>query len=145
VPGRVRQELEGRFPGGFDRQALVTPAETRGKRGAFVAAVERDEPVGCGVVRTMASAGVAEIRHLWVAPAARRLGLARRLLAELERQAVARGLTTVRLSTHEVLPEAVRTYQNSGYREVAPYDDNPYAYHWFEKRLPGPGPRGQTG
>jgi DNA-binding MarR family transcriptional regulator/GNAT superfamily N-acetyltransferase len=128
------KELDGRFPGGFDRQALIAPAEARGRRGCFVVALEHDVPVGCGVVRTMAP-GVAEIPHFWLDSAAKRLGLARRLLAELERQAAARGLTAVRLSTHEVLPEAIRMYQNAGYREVPPYDDSPYAYHWFEKRL----------
>jgi DNA-binding MarR family transcriptional regulator len=130
-------ELEGRFPGGFDRRELVAPAQARGRRGAFVVAREGDVPAGCGVIRTMAP-GVAEIRHLWVAPGARRLGLGRRLLAELEQQATARGLTIVRLDTHEVLTEAVTLYRASGYREVAPYDDNPYAHHWFEKHLPGP-------
>jgi DNA-binding MarR family transcriptional regulator/GNAT superfamily N-acetyltransferase len=133
------RELEARFPGGFNRQMLIAPAEARGKRGAFVVAMEHDVPVGCGVVRTVAP-GVAEIRHLWLESAAQRLGLARRLLAELERQAATRGLNTVRLNTHEVLPEAIRIYQAAGYHEVAPYDDNPYAYHWFEKRLTSTAP-----
>ncbi|MBO0883679.1 MAG: GNAT family N-acetyltransferase, partial [Mycobacterium sp.] len=88
----------------------------------------------CGVVRTM-DPGVAEIRHVWVAAGARRIGLGRRLLTELERQAASRGLLLVRLDTHEVLTEAVGMYRASGYREIDAYDDNPYAYHWFEKRL----------
>ena len=26
-------------------------------------------------------------------------------------------------------------YRSSGYDEIARYSDNPYANHWFEKRL----------
>jgi DNA-binding MarR family transcriptional regulator/ribosomal protein S18 acetylase RimI-like enzyme len=137
-------ELERRFPGGFDRRDLIAPAEARGKRGAFVVVREGDEPAGCGVVSTMAP-GVAEIRHVWVAPGARRLGLGRRILTELERQACARGLTTVRLDTHEVLSEAIAMYRASGYHEIPRYHDNPYAYHWFEKHLPGPCPPARAG
>jgi DNA-binding MarR family transcriptional regulator/GNAT superfamily N-acetyltransferase len=132
-------ELESRFPGGFDRGDLIAPAEARGKRGAFVVAREGNEPAGCGAVRTMEPC-VAEIRHVWVAPGARRLGLGRRILIELERQACARGLMTVRLDTHEVLSEAIAMYRTSGYHEIPRYHDNPYAYHWFEKHLPGPCP-----
>ena len=127
-------ELSWRFPGGFDRSDLVDPAEARGKRGAFVVARERDEPVGCGVLRVM-EPGVGEIRHVWVAPLARRIGLGRRLLGALEHEAAARGLAVVRLDTHRVLTEAISMYRTSGYREIKRYDDSPYADFWFEKEL----------
>jgi hypothetical protein len=45
--------------------------------------------------------------------------------------------TSAILDTHEVLTEAISMYRASGYREIPPYDDNPYAHHWFEKVLPG--------
>ncbi len=128
------KELDRRFPEGFDRRQLVAAGEARGARGAFVVARENDTPVGCGVVRTM-EPGVGEIRHVWVAAGARRIGLGRRLLSELERQAAARDLALVRLDTHVVLTEAIEMYRASGYREIEAYDDNPYAHHWFEKRV----------
>lgn len=68
-------------------------------------------------------------------PGARRLGLARRLLDALEREATERHLTVVRLDTHAVLTEARAMYRACGYTEIPRYDDNPYAGHWFEKRL----------
>jgi len=34
-----------------------------------------------------------------------------------------------------VLEEAIALYRNTGYVEVAPFNDEPYAHHWFEKRL----------
>ena len=80
---------------------------------------------------------------MWVAPAARGLGLGRRLLAELEAQAAARGVRTLRLETNRTLVEAIGLYRAAGYREVAAFNDEPYAHHWFEKTLdPGPGRAG---
>jgi len=34
-----------------------------------------------------------------------------------------------------VLVEAQAKYRREGYREIARYNDNPYAQHWFEKKL----------
>jgi DNA-binding MarR family transcriptional regulator len=127
-------ELDSRFPGGFDQADLVPPADARGKRGAFVVAREHEKAVGCGVIRTM-EPGVGEIRHVWVAPSARRIGLGRRLLAELERQALARNLGIVKLDTHRVLTEAIAMYRACGYAEIPSYTEHVYADFWFEKRL----------
>ncbi|SNY51271.1 GNAT family N-acetyltransferase [Paractinoplanes atraurantiacus] len=77
----------------------------------------------------------AEIRHLWVSPSARGLGLARRLLAALEADAAAHGVTTVRLGTHSSLGEAIALYRSAGYREIPPYDESPYNQLAFEKSL----------
>ncbi|MGW7262467.1 bifunctional helix-turn-helix transcriptional regulator/GNAT family N-acetyltransferase [Streptomyces sp. NPDC054842] len=127
-------DIDARFPEGFDPSTLVRPAEVSGRAGAFVVAYEEGRPVGCGALRRL-ERGVGEIRHVWVAPDARRLGLARRILRELERQALERGLGTVRLDTHAVLTEAQAMYRACGYTEIPRYDDNVYAAHWFEKRL----------
>jgi ribosomal protein S18 acetylase RimI-like enzyme len=107
-----------------------------GDSGAFLVAYEEGRPVGCGALRRL-EPGVGEIRHVWVHPAARRLGLARRILDGLERQAVERGCAVVRLDTHAVLTEAQAMYRACGYREIPRYDENVYAAHWFEKRLAG--------
>jgi len=131
---RFSAELEERFPEGFDRDALVPPRQASGKDGAFVVARERERLVGCGVLRTL-EPGIGEIRHLWVTADARGIGLGRRLLSELESQALTRGHTAVRLDTHEVLTEAIQLYRTAGYEEITPYDDNPYAHLWFDKPL----------
>jgi hypothetical protein len=34
-----------------------------------------------------------------------------------------------------VLDEARAMYLGAGYAEITRYNDNPYANHWFEKRL----------
>jgi DNA-binding MarR family transcriptional regulator/GNAT superfamily N-acetyltransferase len=130
-------DLDERFPEGFDKDDLVRPEEVSGDAGAFFVAYEERRPVGCGALRRL-EPGVGEIRHVWVHPDARRLGLARRLLAALEQEASARHLTAVRLDTHAALTEAQAMYRACGYTDIPAYDDNVYASHWFEKRLPSP-------
>jgi ribosomal protein S18 acetylase RimI-like enzyme len=72
---------------------------------------------------------------MWVSPDARGLGLGRRLLGELERAAREHGVRVVRLETNGTLHEAIAMYRSSGYAEVPAFNDEPYAHHWFEKRL----------
>ena len=45
------------------------------------------------------------------------------------------GLSTLRLETNSSLKEAQQLYRRSGYREVKPFNDEPYAHHWFEKSV----------
>jgi ribosomal protein S18 acetylase RimI-like enzyme len=90
--------------------------------------------VGCGGVK-LPAAGPAEIKRLWVSPRVRGLGLARRLLAELEERAAGHGSELVRLDTNRALEAATRLYRGSGYEEVPAFNDEPYAHHWFEERL----------
>ncbi len=129
-------ELGSRFDDGFDPELGITAsdAEMTPPAGLFLVARLRDEPVGCGGLKFHAGAP-AEIKRMWVAPSARGLGLGRRLLAELERQAGASGARAVRLETNRNLTEAIAMYRTAGYREVAAFNDEPYAHHWFEKDL----------
>ena len=82
-----------------------------------------------------AADGVGELKRMWTAPEARGLGIARRLLAALEARAREAGLTRLHLETNRTLKEAQALYRRAGYQEVAPFNDEPYAHHWFEKRL----------
>jgi ribosomal protein S18 acetylase RimI-like enzyme len=52
-------------------------------------------------------------------------------------EAIAReaGLTLSRLETNRTLTEAQALYRREGYDEVAAFNDEPYAHHWFQKRL----------
>ncbi|MGP4010163.1 bifunctional helix-turn-helix transcriptional regulator/GNAT family N-acetyltransferase [Streptomyces sp. 4N124] len=127
-------DIDDRFPEGFDKSDLVRPEEVSGDAGAFFVAYEEDRPVGCGALRRLED-GVGEIRHVWVHPDARRLGLARRILDALEREGRRRAFDVVRLDTHAVLTEAQAMYRACGYREIPAYVDHVYANHWFEKRL----------
>ena len=46
-----------------------------------------------------------------------------------------KGLKALRLDTNRALTEAHALYRSERYREVARFNDNPCAHHWFEKRL----------
>ena len=54
---------------------------------------------------------------------------------EVERIASERGIRELRLDTRADLVEARRLYEQLGYHEIPPFGDNPYAGHWFAKRL----------
>ena len=64
---------------------------------------------------------------------------ARRCLAayveELERRAVEHGDRVVQLETNALLVEAIALYRSAGYVEVAAFNDEPFADHWFRKDL----------
>lgn len=129
-------ELAGRFEEGFDpgQSILADDAEVRPPVGAFLVASVDGDPVACGAVKSI-SPGVGSLKRMWVAASARGLGLGRRMLLALEAQARDLGLTTLRLETNRVLAEALRLYESSGYVEVAPFNADPYADHWFERHL----------
>ncbi|NEA99854.1 GNAT family N-acetyltransferase [Streptomyces sp. SID13726] len=136
-------DLDARFPEGFDKADLVRPEEVSGDAGAFFVAYEEGRPVGCGALRRL-EPRIGELRHVWVHPDARRLGLARRILAALEEEAVVRDLAALRLDTHASLTEAQTMYRACGYREIPRYVEHVYGDYWFEKRLTGPARRGSA-
>jgi ribosomal protein S18 acetylase RimI-like enzyme len=92
------------------------------------------DPVGCGALKRV-DERAGEIKRVWVAKSACGLGIARRMLWRLEAAALEMGLATLRLDTNKALTEARALYRSDGYREVERFNDNPYAHHWFEKRL----------
>jgi DNA-binding MarR family transcriptional regulator/GNAT superfamily N-acetyltransferase len=129
-------ELAGRFDGGFDPAHSLPAADAQltAPAGLLLVATLHGDAVGCGALR-FHGRGPAELKRMWVAPAVRRLGLGRRLLAELESRAAAHGVRTVRLETNRALTEAIGLYRGCGYREVDAFNAEPYAHHWFEKTL----------
>jgi DNA-binding MarR family transcriptional regulator/GNAT superfamily N-acetyltransferase len=129
-------ELGERFEEGFDvgRSIRADAEELRSPRGAFLIARLDGRPVGCGAVKRIES-GVGSIKRMWVSRDLRGSGVGRRLLLALEREAAALGMQTVRLETNRSLHEAQALYRRNGYQEVAAFNDDPYANHWFEKRL----------
>jgi DNA-binding MarR family transcriptional regulator/GNAT superfamily N-acetyltransferase len=129
-------ELSRRFDAGFDPALSISADhdELTPPAGLLLVATLHGEPVGCGALKFHDGAP-AEIKRMWVAPAARGLGLGRRLLATLESRAAASGARAVRLETNRALDEAIALYRTAGYREVAAFNDEPYAHHWFERTL----------
>lgn len=130
-------ELAERFDTGFDPtkgSSAPDDAALSPPLGCFLIARLHGRPIGCGGLRTLES-GVGEIKRMWVAPEARGLGVARRLLGALEDRARGLGMNRVRLDTNRTLTQAQTLYRRAGYREIERFNDNPYAHFWFEKEL----------
>ncbi len=133
---RYAAELATRFDTGFDpaRSRPVDPAGMRPPDGTFLLARVHGEAVGCVALR-LRPGPEAEVKRMWVDPAARGLGVARRLLDATEAAARRVGAPALRLDTNRALVEAIGLYRSAGFVEVAPFNDEPYAHHWFEKAL----------
>lgn len=129
-------ELDRRSESGFDPSAGISaePDELTPPAGSFLIAYVRDEPAGCGAVKHHPGAA-SELKRMWVTESARGLGIGRRLLTELEARAIRSGATVARLETNRALVEAIAMYRSAGYVEVPAFNDEPFAHHWFEKRL----------
>jgi DNA-binding MarR family transcriptional regulator len=132
-------ELDRRFDTGFDpsRSMSADDDELRPPAGVFVLARLGERPVGCGALKFLPGQP-ADLKRMWVAESARGLGVGRRVLTELEGLAAAHGVEAVRLETNGTLVEAISLYRSAGYVEVQPFNDEPYAHHWFKKQLGTP-------
>ncbi|MBP0616569.1 bifunctional helix-turn-helix transcriptional regulator/GNAT family N-acetyltransferase [Jiella mangrovi] len=134
--GEYYAELARRIEGGFDVKLSADPeAETMVRpRGAFLVAFSDDMPVGCVGLKGTCS-DYCEVKRLWVEPAARGLGLARRFMARVEEIARDLGVPALRLDTNKALPEAIAMYRKTGWTEIERFNDDPYPDHFFEKKL----------
>jgi DNA-binding MarR family transcriptional regulator len=130
--GHYFAELRDRFEEPFD-PGRTLPADAA-DLDAFLIARFDGQPAACGALKTLAP-GVGEILRMWVDRAHRGLGIGARMLTALEHEAAALGHGTVRLYTNRSLAEAKAMYRSRGYVEIPRYNDDPYANHWFEKRL----------
>ena len=125
-------ELDRRFEGGFDpgTKGYTDPKDA----GTFYLAWSDGGPIGCGALKRI-DAETVEIKRMWVSPDARGQGVAKAILSALEAEAAKLGAARIILDTNKALSEAHAFYRKAGYREIARYNDNPYAHLWFEKRL----------
>ncbi len=109
-----QDEVRARYDG---KGEPGTPPSAADISVVLVARADDGEALGCGALRALA-AGAAEVKRMYVAPAARGRGIATALLAELEDAARRRGWTTLRLETGPRQPEAISLYSGAGYRPI---------------------------
>lgn len=86
---------------------------------AFFIAREGANAVGCGGVAF--EDGFAELKRMYVRPAARGRGIAQAILARLEDEARAKGATRLTLETGDVLNAALSLYERAGFTRCAPF------------------------
>jgi len=124
---RLQQEYVARYGGPDD--GPISPGEFSAPDGLFVVAVDCGEPVAMGGWRrhgpdqreTAWASPVAELKRMYVVPAARGNGHARDLLTHLEAAARDSGIRWMVLETGIMQPEAIALYRSSGYADVEPF------------------------
>jgi GNAT superfamily N-acetyltransferase len=112
--------------------------ELRAPDGIYLVAWDGEVAVAGGGLRRYDD-GVAEIKRMYVRPAARSRGIAGGLLAALESAAYSLGYRRARLDTGPKQVHAISLYQRAGYVPIESYNNNPFASFWGEKEL-GPPP-----
>lgn len=88
--------------------------------GRFFVGYADGVPVATGAwrrstVQALGAAVTAEVKRMYVVPAAQRRGIARRMLAHLEATAAEAGVEALVLETGMRQPEAIELYLSSGY------------------------------
>lgn len=133
---RYYAELDRLFPEGFaiDQSHDPEPGQLRRPKGAFIVARDARNAVGCIALKGTCP-DYAELKRLWVDSAHRGSGLAKALMDEAERIARELGHRVLRLDTHRTLTGPIAMYRRWGWQEIAPFNDDPYAQVFFEKRL----------
>ncbi|MWB77202.1 GNAT family N-acetyltransferase [Pseudooceanicola sp. 216_PA32_1] len=134
--GEYYGELSRRLATGFDVSLSRDPEATAmiRPRGVFLVARSDGLALGCAGLKGTGD-GTAEVKRVWVAPSARGLGLARRMMTRVEEIAAELGIGLLRLDTNSALPEAVALYHREGWSEIPRFNDDPYPDTFFEKRL----------
>ena len=122
------------LPTGTGLGTGAAPAAAAPPGGAFLVIYANGKPVAGGGVKRDED-GVAEIKRMYVAPPARRQGLGRRLLEELEAKARELGYARIRLDTGARQPYAQSMYERAGYHPIGNYNGNRQASFWGEKIL----------
>ena len=117
----VQEEYVRRY-GGQD-ESPVDPADFEDPLGQFFIGYLDEVPVATGAwrrssVRALGAEVTAEVKRMYVVPAAQRRGLARGMLAHLEATAAEAGIEVMVLETGIMQPEAIELYVSSGYEPI---------------------------
>ena len=110
------------------------PAELGPPGGGFWVGYVDDAAICCGGLKRLPD-GSCEIKKMYVVPALRGRGVARRLLGFLEDTARGLGYTVARLDSGSRQPDAIHIYVSSGYTETENFNANPVATYFAQKRL----------
>ena len=114
----------------FDRELATLPGAYARPRGRLLLAGEPGDAFGCIALRPLAAdADVApaagEVKRLFVQPRVRKGGWGGRLVEKVLVEARAIGYRELKLDTLDWMADARRLYAKIGFRECAPYYDNP--------------------
>ena len=109
---------------GFDQELAALPGKYAPPQGRLLLASVEGELAGCIALRPL-EPGIGEVKRLYVRPAFRGRGVAKKLTEELLAAAHAIGYARLRLDTLAFMHEAAALYRSLGFVDIAPYYDNP--------------------
>ena len=120
---------------GFAEELAGLPGEYAPPRGRLLLAESREDRalLGCVALRPL-DARTAEMKRLFLRPAARGQGVGRRLVEAVMAEAETIGYACLRLDTLPSMRTAIALYRELGFREIEPYCRNPVAGALFLER-----------
>jgi putative acetyltransferase len=111
----------------FDKELAGLPGDYAPLDGRLLLATHEGTPAGCVALHKLGP-GICEMKRLYVRPQFRGKGLGRALAERIIADARQIGYTQLRLDTVEpIMRAAVAMYRQLGFREIAPYRENPVA------------------
>jgi putative acetyltransferase len=117
------EALEAELSGNFEahqRHGLSLDKIFQPHIAFFIARLD-GEPVGCGGIAF--EDGFAELKRMYVRPDKRGRGIVQAIIACLEDEARARGVTRLLLETGDVLHAAIRVYERAGFTRCEAFGD----------------------
>jgi len=127
----LNAELSALYPEPGANHFQLDPAQVAPGAGAFLVARLNGTPIGCGALRRLTDAEVVaqvgsdagELKRMFVAREGRGQGIGRALLARLEAEARALGLSRIVLETGIRQHEALALYRRAGYVDIPAYGE----------------------
>ena len=109
----------------FDSELASLPGSYARPGGRLLIATANGDPCGCVALKALETAGDCEMKRLYVRPDARSSGVGRMLVERVIAEARVAGYARMRLDTLPSMTSAQRLYRAIGFRDIAPYRQNP--------------------
>lgn len=113
----------------------MDPAEIASDSGGVFLVMRSDSGVALGCVAIRNLGWAAEFKRMYLVPEARGGGLGTHLLDAAHTAAKEAGHSRIVLDTKIELIEALDLYRSAGYSDIADYNENADATHWFARDL----------
>ena len=109
----------------FEKELAGLPGDYAAPDGRLLLAFQNGQLAGCIALRKIGD-GVCEMKRLFVRPDFHGKGIGRRLVETIVSEARAMGYERMRLDTlPDRMEKAIALYRAMGFREIAPYYENP--------------------